>query len=38
MNGQALAARDRIACGQVVPPHSLYLVTVDYRLAGPGRS
>jgi hypothetical protein len=38
MNGQALAARDRIACGQVAPPHSLYLVTVDYRLAGPGRS
>jgi hypothetical protein len=38
MNRQALAACDRIACGQVAPPHSLYLVTMDYRLAAPGRS
>ena len=26
----ALAARDRTACGQVAPPHGLYLLRVDY--------
>jgi len=28
--GAALAARDRAACGQVAPPHGLYLVRVEY--------
>jgi tRNA pseudouridine38-40 synthase len=27
---RALVARDRTACGQVAPPHGLYLVRVDY--------
>ena len=27
---KALDARDRAACGQVAPPHALYLVRVDY--------
>jgi tRNA pseudouridine38-40 synthase len=27
---KALDARDRTACGQVAPPHALYLVRVDY--------
>jgi tRNA pseudouridine38-40 synthase len=26
----ALVARDRAACGQVAPPHGLYLVRVEY--------
>jgi tRNA pseudouridine38-40 synthase len=26
----ALAARDRSVCGQVAPPHGLYLVRVEY--------
>ena len=26
----ALTARDRAACGQVAPPHGLYLVRVEY--------
>jgi tRNA pseudouridine38-40 synthase len=28
--GATLAARDRTACGQVAPPHGLYLVRVEY--------
>jgi tRNA pseudouridine38-40 synthase len=31
----ALAARDRTACGQVAPPHGLYLIRVDYEGDGP---
>jgi tRNA pseudouridine38-40 synthase len=27
---KALDARNRAACGQVAPPHALYLVRVDY--------
>jgi len=27
---EALAARDRTRCGQVAPPHGLYLMRVDY--------
>lgn len=27
---EALAAKDRARCGQVAPPHGLYLVAVDY--------
>jgi tRNA pseudouridine38-40 synthase len=27
---QALVSRDRARCGQVAPPHGLYLVAVDY--------
>ncbi|MGC1303695.1 MAG: hypothetical protein WA840_15105, partial [Caulobacteraceae bacterium] len=27
---EALEARDRKACGQVAPPHGLYLTGVDY--------
>jgi tRNA pseudouridine38-40 synthase len=27
---RALEARDRARCGQVAPPHGLYLVAVDY--------
>jgi len=27
---QALAAKDRAACGPVAPAHGLYLVRVDY--------
>ena len=26
----ALASKDRARCGQVAPPHGLYLVAVDY--------
>jgi tRNA pseudouridine38-40 synthase len=27
---EALEARERARCGQVAPPHGLYLVSVDY--------
>jgi tRNA pseudouridine38-40 synthase len=35
--GAALAARDRRACGQVAPPHGLYLTGVDYGAGEPVR-
>jgi tRNA pseudouridine38-40 synthase len=33
----ALAARDRARCGQVAPPHGLYLVRVEYDSLSPRR-